>query len=270
MKLALIPPISMLEDVSQMECHLMLPHLVENSQTKYADFFSCMSTMGRYIILDNGAAEGIDLPDSYLISVARSYDVDEVAVPDILGDSDLTIARAFHFFSEQERAIASIGMPSFGIVAQGESEKEAMQTVRAIMHSRWSADIDVVYLPRLLLQRARDKDIRIKLATRIHDEFGGVLQIHLFGASNVWPGEVRVAADVPYIRSMDTSMPYVYSYHRAALDLDRNTIRVPEPRRPDGYFHLPSVKFPDVNRYVDKFVSWAGGGDGTQASVGKV
>jgi hypothetical protein len=65
---------------------------------------------------------------------------------------------------------------------------------------------------------------------------------------------MREAAELPFIRSMDTSMPYNYAY--ADKPLLPRLIGQPVSR-PKGYFDLTEDEFPMSSVYVDKVLSWA-------------
>jgi hypothetical protein len=49
---------------------------------------------------------------------------------------------------------------------------------------------------------------------------------------------------------MDTSMPFNYAFAG-------DNRWQPGVRRPDNYFDLPVEAFPDIERYVKKYLTWA-------------
>jgi len=216
----------------------------------------------QYIILDNGAAEGNMVSDKDLIELAKRYRPNEMAVPDTLANGTATLGQAERFFSHHSDDINVLAeVTAYGFVAQGRSVDECMDTVSIMVESWWGDYIDVIYLPRLLLERENNPTARLQLAIKIHQQYGERFQYHFFGASPMWPAEIRSAANVPWVRSMDTSAPYVLAYWKQEL-----TLGLPEEgfSRPMGYFGQTNDKFQSAQtkEIVDTFIAWAGGQDG--------
>jgi len=213
---------------------LVLPQLTTNE--KYKSAYKEFEDLGDYLILDNGAAEDQWYNVSELMSIARQYKVDEVAIPDTLGDADTTYLRLELFFADNEPLLQDIGInewgPKLGFVAQGKEWHEAMRLVSRVMQSKYASRISTVYLPRLLLQKG-DRYARIALANNIHNTYPE-LNIHMFGASVVWPLEMlAISKEAPFVRSMDTSMPFNFAIASKRLGVD---YRQANPGRVQNYF----------------------------------
>lgn len=270
MKLALIPPTSLLEDCLQTDYQLLLPRQLDADED-YELAYMTMGARGDFFILDNGAAENDQYSDGDLIEMALHYDVDELAIPDVLGDTVETIRR-FNKFFELEPTLAKEGFgvdegPKLGYVAQGKGWREALAGVQAIMEDDNQAYIHTVYLPRLLVKESGEIRERILLAAAIRQTFGDRLDIHMFGSAPEWPREaLAIANEVPFVRGMDTSMPYNWAFKGRALgggpsifDHDANT-GIQKIGRPTDYFELKQESFdlPLVKQNVRVMHSWTG------------
>ena len=252
MRIALIPPIQMLKHVEGQLYQLMLPQLV--SEPYYSNKFKEFTTNGLHVILDNGAAEGEKISEERLINVASSYRVTEVAVPDVPHNANKTFTKLLGF-SGKHFTFMQRSRCDWGYVAQGTSVQEAFDLVKKVATSIYSELYSVVFLPRLLIKSSDDYYARIKLAEMINNLFPK-LEIHLFGASRMFPQEYKAAAkEAPFIRSMDTSQPFVYAYHGMTM---YNFGTDEGPARPKNYFKLVEADFDMglVNRNVQEMVAW--------------
>lgn len=257
MKLALIPPVSRLKDTYDTNIQLALPHMLMNNPEYSKHYQELHEKSDQYTILDNGAAEGEHFDNEDLAGLIRSYAPDEFAVPDILADSDSTVASAFHFLLDHAVDLRHEGCTTkFGFVAQGQDVKEACNAVDSIIDSAVGHHIQVIYIPRLLVARA-GKSARLDVAEYIYYRYKNTLEIHLFGASVKWPQEIREATKLHYIRSMDTSLPYVYGLAKYVL----NDSSKAEASRPENYFDatfdIAQQAITDAN--VTTLEAWADG-----------
>lgn len=244
MKLALIPPIDMLEIAADFEYQLMLPHLIDNDRYAYAyNQFGRDATM--YVILDNGAAEGITLDSNRLMEIAFQYSVDEIVLPDMMGDGPATRVVAQEFIDEYR----SSWYDSFMYVVQGNSVDNALS------EALWAAqhrDIDVIGLPRLLTE-GHGPFARHDIATTLYDS-GVRKPVHLLGASPKYPMELSGSNWPKTVRSTDTSSPFNFAHRNKYLDVAADI------SRPTDYFNLPWDAFNQyaLNRNIDLLKEWTG------------
>jgi hypothetical protein len=205
------------------------------------------------VILDNGAAEpeGLGRADD-LIKMLGELKPDELALPDVLGYGSVTVSLGTEFMNKFEDEIRLWGR-RLGFVAQGRTLEDAKRTVSSFASLSDRFPIQVAYLPRLLLKETHTMGVRLKLAEWTRANYPQ-FQIHLFGASSLWPGEMREAAEMQFIRSMDTSLPYNYAYAEKTLLprlIDKPIIR------PNGYFELEEHDFPNVDVNIQKVLQWS-------------
>jgi len=247
-KLALIPPHAYDGDMFRTNYHLLLPQLMTSER-----YMGIAYELGRnpndFVILDNGAAEGVTYPTESMFSIADELDVDEIVIPDFMGDAMATIDELHSFMHVAETRDRQF---SYMFVAQGQTVDECLWSIdRAGFYS----NINTIGLPRHLLQTCGDKNARLTLLQRLIYNFGGRYEVHFLGASVEWPDEARVVGSLfpDQVRGMDTSMPYVYGYYAEWLT-DSHSKCV----RPEGYFDCPKDDFNEiaVQGNIDQLMRW--------------
>lgn len=276
MKLALIAPLSLLETQTT-DYQLVLPHLLSTNEDYKIFTTLCNDDVYShdFVILDNGAAEqpGEQVDAFDLLCMCEDFPISELAIPDVLGDSEATYQELAKFFSQNEQQIVEVqhkrfdaGRPplQFGFVVQGKTLEQARDLIHRVMSSRFATFFSTVYIPRLLIKESEDPIIRIKLAEHIHNVYKDRLHIHMFGCSHLYPREIRdIVKFCPYVRSIDTSLPYSATFHSMSLMQSPSIFgeRSEAFIRPDGYFIRGKDRFdPDLLEFNLKvFKGWANG-----------
>lgn len=238
MELALIPPISEMSDIQYRSLHLLLPQLFNNQN--YINYYTYMpkgetrNSVDKTYILDNGAAEGCVVTLEALHQIGATLNVDEIVIPDIMGDPDATY-----------RGMCDMRFSSrfdYMYVAHGHSIAEVLDYVDKVFDKQFY-EVTTIGLPRILFSTVSDNDglsidLRVKLAKTIKalsKNYGLDVNIHLLGAHPLWYWEAKLAASVPEIRSMDTSLPYMLAQHGVHLH-DKETRDLPPLTRKHDYF----------------------------------
>ncbi len=258
-KLALIPPVQLLNYTQMTSYQLVLPHMVKEVDAYRFWYTRMAKSRDNYIILDNGEAEGFNYfsPD-HLYGMAAHLGFDEIVVKDSMADMQGTKDLTKQFFDtiSQERKTQENG-PKFGFVLQGKSMQELMDITRWYLEE-YGELVHTLYIPRHLISTLSDIHARIKVAKELDRLFKvkGKYDIHLLGAHHHAPVEVVIAEQqVPWVRGMDTSMPFNYGWNKALVGSGHF-------RRPDDYFDLlfddEQKKYVDAN--VRQFINWAYGG----------
>jgi hypothetical protein len=254
MKLALIPPVSLLDYTLVTDYQLMLPQLIgdERGSQSYNKTYQehCHDT-NTYVILDNGAAEGVNVAPEAFMYIARHWGVDEVVIPDAMGDGIKNVARAIEFMSrripqDRERF-------KFMFVLQGKNWSEFDMNIHWAVNVDW---IDTIGIPRHAITTLKNKYARDTLTEKVADMTDK--QVHWLGANPEYPTEL---SEIPprlkkRIRSTDTSMPFNYAFYEQHLGAE-----LEQPiKRPDNYFGLPRSQFNmgAVEYNVDKLLEWTG------------
>lgn len=257
MQVALIPPKQFRHHMGLTAAQLFLPEWLSETEHEH-DLISFVQQPWQTVIMDNGAAEGKKISNDEFRQLLVHYRPSEYALPDVLGDGPATVKKAQEFGSVRVRGLTQRGVKT-GFVAQGTTAEEAMWSLDQIMvQQAFNQHIDVVYLPRLLVQR-HNRFARLRLAEKIHKKYMK-LDIHLFGASKYYVDEVLEASQMGIIRSIDTSLPY-----QAAAMSDMHLVdfarssHADNLRRVDDYYNheLTDKQVQRAESNVTMYLSWA-------------
>jgi len=234
-KLALIPPFAFAGDMLLSNYQLVLPECFRSDV--YTAKVYAMRAQGRsdFIMLDNGAAEGNAWHPQALQAIAREFKVDEIVVPDMLGEKDGTLDLLEQYEKEltpdELREFRHMGVP------QGQTEIEFMACIDAFAEKMW---IDTIGVPRHMLQTLGNKFARVRLANWIIQRHPGRFKVHYLGSSAQMLNEAKMLqVATPWARGMDTSMPYYAAFH--GIDISE-----PDPpiiARPENYFERAAFEF---------------------------
>jgi|SRR5688572_14195290 len=245
MRAALIPPKGFYYSAARSNYHLMLAQVED---IEYQQFYWTVPETD-FLIVDNGAAEGAPVTTDKLLSVAASFGADEIVVPDVIGDWKATVKAAYAFLNE-------IGDFSTGLmfVAQGKTMEEVMLSIEAALDMRPFT----IGIPRHLVTTI-GPNARVNVLEHIEERYGRI-PVHLLGTSKSWVAEIlRIAKTHPWVRGVDTSMPYNHAFK--SLDLRNKNARV---MRPGGYFtekQFMNVRLMDDN--IATYLEWASGTEST-------
>jgi hypothetical protein len=260
----LIPPIPELKK-HQQQRHLLLLHMLENKA--YRTFYETRREAGEYLILDNGAYEnGEAAPTAEYITWALK--VDELVVPDVLGNIEETLRRAHAFFT----LLASIDrpLPRLMLVPQGLT----MEDWRGCMHLLLEMHAAFGFSKPPVIGVARRYEDLIHEgsgtnglvwacwyldALRKSGELKGI-DVHLLGwGRQVW-NLGTIGRSFPWIRSVDSAKPF----HLALADIliDPLGDGVEYGKRPDNYFSrsLSPKQAAVAQHNIDVFRLMASGG----------
>jgi len=250
-KVALIPPVSLLGYTAQTDMQLMLPHLVDNKQYAYT-YMTHGKDPHQHLILDNGVAEGF-IPDAAaLMDIGDRFMVNEIVLPDVIADYGKTLLASANFLDLAKTHYKGriLSKPKFMFVLQGKTFEEIMNA------ARWASKhvmVDTLGVPRhLIATLGVGTGIRSTIAASIQ-EFTDK-PIHLLGGSPFAPAEIGVFPWPSNVRSHDTSSPFNYAWK------GRRLIEGIEATRPGKYFDKHGSAFNEdiVNENVQQLLVWAG------------
>lgn len=230
----------------------MLPHLLHN--TKYLDFYRERRADGNYIILDNGAAEGVDYGQVHLHTLAKEVEANEIVIPDVLEDTVGTISRA--------KAFVPYAEPDFKYMAvlQGTTQQEVLKCLSFFDHAPDQMHITCIGIPRVL-NKVR-KAFRLHLTEfLISQEFHRKFQFHFLGMSN-WIREPAALSatvegceastwDESGFRGIDTSLPI----YMGLKGYDIGKAEYIE--RPVDYFDMTFDRYEQVMININQYLGWA-------------
>lgn len=251
MKLALIPPKGYYQTALQSEIHLVLAQIEDPAYVgMYEDIPS-----HHHVILDNGAAEGALVTEQKLMRRAAHYGVDEIVVPDVLRDWQLSVMRARTFARTE---VMSEFDGQLMLVAQGNTLDEVY---RCIDHYLVQFPNSVIGVPRHLLTTTHNMMARVNTVAHIESTYGR-RPVHLLGTNAGWPQEVlHIAMRFPWVRSVDTSMPYNYTIAGRRLRANDSI-----EHRPEAYFdQVRSLDSDLMTENINTMMEWASGTEGARS-----
>jgi hypothetical protein len=182
--------------------------------------------------------------NGYLMYCAEELGADEIVVPDILGDCEMTLmlARDFAPLAKSHRGFGYMG------VVQG---KDAMESIKCLNGLMSLGYITTIALPRRMFEISRTE--RYIFAAHMADELGYDLPIHCLGSS-AWLREVALLSECAQIRGIDTSMPI----NEALFNIDIATSTKYESRADDFFDkHIPFEMEYRALENVRTFLGWA-------------
>lgn len=236
-KLALIPPHSLLGYTVQSNYQLALPHI---GNKQYIMHYQELADRDDYIILDNGVAEGWEIAPKALHEFAKYIGAREIVLPDVMGDLKATLASV-----EKTLSSESIDPDRFAYmgVLQGSNEDEFKECVEEWLDK---TEIKVLGLPRHMLKTCGLVTSRIMLAKWIIEQFGDSFELHFLGMDGNYPLEAELLGrafnsyEHYMVRGLDTSMPFNYAFAKETF------LQYGQPTsRPVDYFDLPEDAFPE-------------------------
>lgn len=234
---------------------LAIPELLQDET--YREALSFAKTAGDFIVLDNGAAEGVMAQPHELDAIAEEIEADEVVLPDVMRDSLQTIkavADFMYYYAER---------PSYMAVVQGKNFEELMHCAETFAEHK---QIKTLGIPRHLLTTMQSRTARIDTVFKLSEVYGERFEFHMLGTNPQWIEETYYIAKYhPYVRSVDTSAPWNYAIAH------RNVNGGQETWRPKQYFEwnwaqrvtAKQVSANLIKRNVRTFKRWA---SGTKAS----
>jgi len=243
MQVALICPPALLKRYGSLtKYHLVLPHLFQ--ERRYRDFYLNRSKEGDYLILDNGAAEGLRFGVPHLYTIAETMGVHEIVVPDVLKDMDRTIANALAFTRYTREGYR------YQLVAQG---KDIAEMVACINY--FATDPKFMYATTIGIPRHIndvDQHARLRISEYIQEAgYDRALEFHYLGANNPFE-EVKNLAAVELGRGIDTSAPIYMGRWGMILEEDG-----PYRPRPKDFFKINRVNVGQTEKNILTYLEWA-------------
>lgn len=214
-KVAQIVPLKFLTMTSDNMYHMCLAHLVLKSE-EYALFYRRMSEEGKYVLMDNGAAEKEKLSQEDLLRAYSLVKPTEIILPDVLFDKDQTLTRTSDFIRSNYKRLEPYKKM---IVPQGKDEMEWQDCLWSMIYeSFYYDDIDSIGIPKWL--GVKDKVARISICNRLLDIDK---EIHLLGC-NEGPAVLGFCrAANPNVRGCDSAFAYLCAKYGNSVITEKTT-----------------------------------------------
>ena len=229
MEVYVISPVSNLEPMKLGDRIFALAHLWVK-YPHYRSFILQQKREGKFVTLDNSAAERALVTEDVLVQVCHELMPDEVIAPDVLFDSESTIQNAIAFKKRLERE-GLLGKISIFFCPQGENREDWIRSYLWALSMEW---VDVIGFSKIAIPRAflptYQDDQDIKLARHMAYDYlhsRGLLSkpIHCLGQGS--PTEFSHYTH-PAMRSTDSVYPILAAANGQDFYDNHNT-RIPTP-----------------------------------------
>lgn len=129
MKIAIISPTKFLETYSSLgEIHMCLAHEAIKNST-YANFFAAQRAAGKWVLMDNGAHEGIRVIGQELVNLCKIVNPSCVIMPDVLDNYEDTKKDTLEFYEKHANDILNLDIDLMA-VPQGKTFAEFLDNYK--------------------------------------------------------------------------------------------------------------------------------------------
>lgn len=247
-------PIAHLEMTSADDFHMCLAHLVggKSGPSKiYTEHFQDMVAQGKFVLMDNGAAEKEQLDLEELLERYAIINPTEIILPDTVLDTESTLKRSSEFLKmliERDLPYKRMAVP------QGETLQEWRDCLKEML--TWPIDsIGISKFLTIKLGKEARMDA-VKIAVDLMAKRGIHKEIHLLGC-NDHPTEIgRIVQKYPdAIRSTDSAIAFIYSKY----DLAMNFANMKRPAHHMSFFEDKTENVLLLARNKDRWVNFSNG-----------
>ena len=214
-KIAHIVPVSHLHDTLDNQYHMCLAHLVDC--TEYREHFASLTAKGKFVLMDNGAAEGCQLQPFDLLEMYELIKPTEIVLPDTLFDPASTIQKSRAFLHQMEQ----MGMNYRTMaVPQGNTLDEWIACARIFIKDK---RINSFGISKFLNVATGDRYVRFKACQALAGliaEYGRTdLEVHLLGCDE-GPLIVKLCQEAfPFVRGCDSAFAYLQAQKNKMMSL---------------------------------------------------
>lgn len=249
MRTAHIVPSKYLHVMERKNFHMALAHVILSDE-KYRDFYENRRlSKVDYIILDNGAYEDQRVPFHKLYKLANTLQVNELVMPDVLGDKQKTLdvwLDAYQTVVDHHRKTRTRFPTHLMSVPQGKDIDEWIECAIRMVNVGL---VDVLGVPKLLLEYEGPQS-RINAITRLKEAIPreAFPQMHLLGCGK-HPEEPAWAYNEhpDVVRSVDSSIAYVYTV---------NGLKITEGSRPKKTIDFENPADCDIQLLIENMNEW--------------
>ena len=224
-KVAEIVPVDQLEDIKDNHYQMCLAHLVATDGVqaqRYIEFYRRMSEEGKYVLMDNGAAENGQLGFGDLVRQFEEVHPTEIVIPDTLNDANDTLAKMFDWLKLIDLPYKQMAVP------QGKDFEEWKACAYIMMQE---PRVNTIGVSKFLNIATGDKTIRyqaVRYLDKIADKLGrDDIEYHLLGCDEGPKGVRCIHEYSKRVRGCDSAFAYIAS--KAEVVIELNT------KRPEGH-----------------------------------
>lgn len=249
-RVAHIVPVSHLKETEGLQYHMCLAHLVGNKE--YRNHFANMAKLGRFVLMDNGAAEGAQLQPEKLIDAYAEICPSEIVLPDTLYESGSTIQKTRNFINKLDNRNL---LSEFRLMAvpQGNTFAEWLACARIFVKD---TRINTIGISKFLNICTKDRfaryDACMELAKLMLGYKRADLEVHLLGCDE-GPSVVKMIKNrFKFVRGCDTAFAYLQVQSGKILTIEDDS-------RPEGTINFLNGKYYDgFVKHMENFNEFAG------------
>lgn len=209
-KLAEIVPKETLEATRGNAYHMCLAPLVLKDPV-YAAFYRRMSDEGKFVLLDNGAAEGDVITLDELIEAAEIVDAAEIVLPDTLAEGQASFDKSISAYYNLREYKAKSGRRLM-CVPQGRTPEEWFNFAKQFLNH---VEIDDIGVPKHLPTTFGASNARFEIVSMLDKEIRRRnrynTKIHLLGCNEVPKFLGELLETSIFVRGCDTVAAYLYA-----------------------------------------------------------
>lgn len=249
-RVAHIVPVSHLKDTENNQYHMCLAHLIEDEM--YRNHFAAMSRQGKFVLMDNGAAEGAQLQPDKLFKTYEEINPSEIVLPDTLYEAGSTIQKTRNFL----KLLQDNGVDTkyrLMAVPQGHNIEEWEACARIFVRD---TRINSIGVSKFINVGWKDRYARIKacdILDKLFKEYNRTdVEVHLLGCDE-GPLIVKLIHEAhSFVRGCDSAFTYLQAQAGKKMTLEDDS-------RPEGTIDfLHGDYLPDFMDYMNNFNKMAG------------
>ena len=203
-KIAQIVSVPHLYQIEQNHYHMCLAHLVSEN-TRYQIFYKRLAESGKFVLMDNGAAEGSQLSVEELLTMYKIINPTEIVLPDTLSNCVDTLRKTLAFVHEYKHLpYRFMGVP------QGKDFDEWCACVEVMLRE---PRINTIGISKFLNITTGNEEIRIHACAHIARLLAELdredVEVHLLGCDE-GPAIVGIAHTLfPFVRGCDSAFAFI-------------------------------------------------------------
>lgn len=214
-EVAQIVPVSHLSDIAGNRYHMCLAHLALQDE-RYAKFYRSMSDAGKYVMMDNGAAEDSQLTNEDLVKAYNIIHPSEMVLPDTLLDGFDTVRKTVAFLHEYADRLDC----NFMAVPQGRTFDVWRSCAATLAQLPRVSSIGISKFLNIAL---KSRYVRMDAA----DHIAGLiavgrankgLDVHLLGCDEGPDIVSKICAKHEFVRGCDSAFVYIATQAGVAID----------------------------------------------------
>lgn len=252
-KVAHIVPVKHLSETSANQYHMCLAHLVGNKE--YRNHYIKMAKKGRFVLMDNGAAEGQQLNYAKLMESYKIIHPTEIVLPDTLYESGSTIQKSRNFLQFMQD---TDNLDKYRIMAvpQGKTLDEWEACARIFIKD---TRINSIGVSKFLNVATKNKYVRMMACytlERLFKEYNRTdIEVHLLGCDEGPLIVNMIKTNFKFVRGCDSAFAYLQAQAN-------KTLTICDDSRPVGTIDFIGGEYlPDLAKYINNFNEFAGASD---------